>query len=152
MVEKRNAAQSRNEVSVSPSGRISVDLNSPSSSPDKLHELSSGVRPESFQQRRNRKSCSRSLGDTKYYGPNRSGVIPEPEVTSHRLDARDKLIVLGSDGVWDRVSSQEAVEIAAGCRDAESASERIAQVARERWRQHGPMADDVTCVVAFFDR
>ena len=63
MVEKRNAAQSRNEVSVSPSGRISVDLNSPSSSPDKLHELSSGVRPESFQQRRNRKSCSRSLGD-----------------------------------------------------------------------------------------
>ena len=148
-------------------------------------------------------ACSRAMGDTVYYGPNRSGVIAEPEVTSHRLDTNDKLVILGSDGVWDRLSSQEAVDLARGCRDAEQASEKImqvtltmtltltlgcrdaeqasdhaaaararavapyhplltlalalalaltlalglVQVARERWRQHGPVSDDITAVV-----
>ena len=64
-------------------------------------------------------ACSRSMGDTVYYGPNRSGVIAEPEVTTHRLDHNDKLVIVGSDGIWDRISSQEAVEIARTCRDVE---------------------------------
>ena len=82
--------------------------------------------------------------------PRVPGAIAEPEVTAHRLDQRDKFVVLGSDGVWDRVSSQEAVQLARGCKDAEQASERITQVARERWRQHGAMADDITAVAVFF--
>ena len=51
-------------------------------------------------------ATSRSMGDTIYAGPNRSGVIAEPEVTSHKLDRCDKFVILGSDGVWDRMSSQ----------------------------------------------
>jgi len=96
-------------------------------------------------------ACSRSLGDTVYYGPNRSGVIADPEVTTHRLNVNDKFVILGSDGVWDRVSSQEAVDLARGCKDVEQASERITQVARERWRQCGPGADDITAVVVGLD-
>ena len=68
-------------------------------------------------------------------------------MTTHRLDKRDRLVIVGSDGVWDRISSQEAVEIARSCRDAEQASEKITAVARERWRRDGPMADDITAVV-----
>eukprot|EP00966_Prymnesium_polylepis_P129805 3001739-Prymnesium_polylepis.1 len=41
----------------------------------------------------------------------------------------------------------EAVEIARRAKDANSASEQITQVARERWRRMGPMADDITAVV-----
>jgi serine/threonine protein phosphatase PrpC len=92
-------------------------------------------------------ACSRSMGDTLYYGPNRSGVIAEPEVTSHRLDQHDRFLIIGSDGVWDKVTSQEAVELAKGCKDVEQASDRITQVARDRWRQSSPMADDITAVV-----
>ena len=55
---------------------------------------------------RRRARSSRSMGDTVYAGPNRSGVISEPEVTSHKLDRCDKFVILGSDGVWDRMSSQ----------------------------------------------
>lgn len=45
------------------------------------------------------------------------------------------------------VGLQEAVEIARRSKDANSASEQITQVARERWRRQGPMADDITAVV-----
>ena len=92
-------------------------------------------------------ACARSMGDTMYYGPNRSGVIADPEVTTHRLDAQDKHIIIGSDGIWDRITSQEAVDIVRSCHDVETASERITQLARDRWRRNGPVADDITAVV-----
>jgi len=92
-------------------------------------------------------ACARSMGDTLYQGPNRSGVIHEPEVTSHQLDGRDTHIILGSDGIWDRISSQEAVDVVTSSATAEQASERLAHLARERWRRHGPMQDDITAVV-----
>merc|ERR1712216_948659 len=87
------------------------------------------------------------MGDTAYAGPNRSGVIAEPEVTTHDLDCSDRFVILGSDGVWDRVSSQEAMEIAGRCKDAHGASEQIVQIARDRWLRASPMADDITAVV-----
>lgn len=34
-----------------------------------------------------------------------------PEIKSRKLDAQDKFIVIGSDGVWDYLSNEEAVEI-----------------------------------------
>ncbi|KAL1525791.1 hypothetical protein AB1Y20_020632 [Prymnesium parvum] len=103
-------------------------------------------------------ATSRSMGDTCYAGPNRSGVIAEPELTTRKLDRFDKFIILGSDGVWDRITSQasplplpsslpEAVEIARRAKDADSAAAQIVHVARERWRRMGPMADDITAVV-----
>lgn len=92
-------------------------------------------------------ACSRSMGDTVYYGPNRSGVIAEPVVTTHRLERNDKFVILGSDGVWDRVTSQEAIQIAQSCRDVESASEKIMMIARQRWEQQAQVADDITAVV-----
>lgn len=94
-------------------------------------------------------ACSRSMGDTVYVnGPNDGGgVISEPEISSHRLSKRDQVLIFGSDGVWDHLSSQEAVAIAANAKTPQAASDRIAQIARERWRRNGPMQDDITAVV-----
>jgi len=33
-------------------------------------------------------------------------VISEPEITAHKLDRCDKFVILGSDGVWDRITSE----------------------------------------------
>jgi len=88
---------------------------------------------------------TRSLGDLGM----RPFVIPVPEVSERELGPGDKLVILGSDGVWDRVGSQEAVDIAARHRDPNIAAREIANVARQRWhaQTQGQMSDDITAVV-----
>eukprot|EP00929_Paragymnodinium_shiwhaense_P094971 TRINITY_DN5589_c0_g1_i1.p1 TRINITY_DN5589_c0_g1~~TRINITY_DN5589_c0_g1_i1.p1 ORF type:complete len:500 (+),score=73.94 TRINITY_DN5589_c0_g1_i1:116-1501(+) len=94
-------------------------------------------------------AVSRSLGDLAM-NPYLSA---RPEVTSRRLDAKDKFVVLGSDGIWDQVTSQEAVSIAGRCVEPASAAREIAQLARQRWQvaSSGLMSDDITAVVMRLD-
>ncbi|CAI5740258.1 unnamed protein product [Hyaloperonospora brassicae] len=94
-----------------------------------------------------------------------------PEVTSHELDESDKFLIIGSDGLWDYLSNEEAVEIVNGqasCGNHDLAGralvERVLQKAAKRYdmtyqellsvppgsnrrRRH----DDTTVVVLFFD-
>jgi len=90
-------------------------------------------------------AMSRSLGDLSL----RPFVSSQPEVREHRLDSRDRVLILGSDGVWDQLSSQEAVDIAHRHQDPNSAAREIAGVARRRWKTttDGTLSDDITAVV-----
>ncbi|CAM9985015.1 unnamed protein product, partial [Hapterophycus canaliculatus] len=53
-------------------------------------------------------AMARSIGD---HAVKSIGVVADPEVTTHTIEAGDKFIVLASDGVWEFISSQEAVDI-----------------------------------------
>jgi len=54
-------------------------------------------------------AVSRSLGD----GCARScGVIADPVVSKHNLREDDRIILLGSDGLWDSLGNQQAINIA----------------------------------------
>ncbi|KAJ1638848.1 phosphatase 2C-like domain-containing protein, partial [Pavlovales sp. CCMP2436] len=53
-------------------------------------------------------SVSRSLGDFEFA----PFVLAEPQVLSFRLTADDRCLLLASDGLWDVISDDEAVEIA----------------------------------------
>eukprot|EP00418_Pyrodinium_bahamense_P071453 CAMPEP_0179080102 /NCGR_PEP_ID=MMETSP0796-20121207/35980_1 /TAXON_ID=73915 /ORGANISM="Pyrodinium bahamense, Strain pbaha01" /LENGTH=325 /DNA_ID=CAMNT_0020777449 /DNA_START=56 /DNA_END=1029 /DNA_ORIENTATION=+ len=90
-------------------------------------------------------AMSRSLGDLSL----RPYVTSQPELVEKRLDNRDKVLVLGSDGVWDQVSSQEAVDIAGRHPDPSAAAREITGVARRRWQANtdGLLSDDITAVV-----
>jgi len=92
---------------------------------------------------------SRSLGDLGM----RPYVTAEPEVSERQLGPQDRLLVLGSDGVWDHVGSQEAVNIAAQHRDPTTGSREIARVARERWysETQGQVSDDITALVVHLE-
>eukprot|EP00798_Chlamydomonas_sp_ICE-L_P019161 gene19161-25770_t len=57
-------------------------------------------------------AMTRAIGD-KYL--RRYGVIPDPDVCSVPITAQDELLVLASDGLWDKVSNQEACDIARYC-------------------------------------
>ncbi|KAI3754930.1 hypothetical protein L1987_54722 [Smallanthus sonchifolius] len=53
-------------------------------------------------------AMSRAFGD--YYVKD-FGLISVPEVTQRLITSKDQFLVLASDGVWDVISNQEAVEI-----------------------------------------
>eukprot|EP00611_Tribonema_gayanum_P027397 TRINITY_DN6756_c0_g1_i1.p1 TRINITY_DN6756_c0_g1~~TRINITY_DN6756_c0_g1_i1.p1 ORF type:complete len:471 (+),score=133.79 TRINITY_DN6756_c0_g1_i1:2160-3572(+) len=92
-------------------------------------------------------AMARSIGDHAVKG---IGVIAEPEVTEHFLGPDDQFLILASDGVWEFISSQEAVEkIAAnldkGCMQATQA---LIEMAAQRWREvEGDYRDDSTIVL-----
>lgn len=50
----------------------------------------------------------RSLGDADLKG---CGVTAEPEIVEVQLTPEDEFVVLGSDGLWDKVSNQEVVDL-----------------------------------------
>eukprot|EP00401_Gymnodinium_catenatum_P053658 CAMPEP_0117610780 /NCGR_PEP_ID=MMETSP0784-20121206/82048_1 /TAXON_ID=39447 /ORGANISM="" /LENGTH=404 /DNA_ID=CAMNT_0005414191 /DNA_START=80 /DNA_END=1294 /DNA_ORIENTATION=- len=94
-------------------------------------------------------AVSRSLGDLSL----RPFVSAQPEVVERKLDPKDKFIVLGSDGIWDQVSSKEAVDIVGRHADPSTAAQEITGVARKRWKMQtgGQLADDITAVVMKLD-
>jgi serine/threonine protein phosphatase PrpC len=94
-------------------------------------------------------AMSRSLGDLSLH----PYVTAQPEVSERKLDSRDRFLVLGSDGVWDQMSSQEAVDIASRITDPVNAAKEITTQARRRWNHEteGLLSDDITAVVVRLD-
>ena len=56
-------------------------------------------------------AVSRSLGDMEFKRP-KPLVSADPDVSRIRLGQTDTVMVMGSDGLWDVVSDQEAVNLA----------------------------------------
>mmetsp|Transcript_4041 Transcript_4041/g.6265 ORF Transcript_4041/g.6265 Transcript_4041/m.6265 type:complete len:564 (+) Transcript_4041:52-1743(+) len=92
-------------------------------------------------------AMARSIGD---YAVKSVGVIPTPEVTKYEFLPEDEFIIMASDGVWEFISSQEAVEIV---RDnlkmgAHFACQELIQTAAVRWQEEeGDYRDDITAVI-----
>ena len=83
------------------------------------------------------------LGD---YAVKSVGVIPEPEINRYELSDGDRFLILASDGVWEFIESQEAVEIVHLNlhKGAEAACQILIDLASERWaEEEGDYRDDV---------
>lgn len=91
-----------------------------------------------------------------------NGVVPGPPLNVPEGESgasaaqgieNDKFILLCSDGVWEFMSSQEAVAIAARLppRKAMQAAEEIARISWDRWIQEegGRVVDDITAVLIY---
>uniref|UniRef100_A0A7S1A259 PPM-type phosphatase domain-containing protein n=1 Tax=Noctiluca scintillans TaxID=2966 RepID=A0A7S1A259_NOCSC len=99
-------------------------------------------------------NMSRSLGDSLAHTV---GVSSVPDVTGTFLDATaSQLLILGSDGVWDFVSSDVAAEIVAGDLQGEStaalptaqhAATKLVAASQEAWLKVSRDLDDITVVV-----
>lgn len=53
-------------------------------------------------------AMSRSIGDTV---ASAIGVMPVPDVKEFCIDSFSKFIIIGSDGLWDYITNEKAVEI-----------------------------------------
>jgi serine/threonine protein phosphatase PrpC len=97
-------------------------------------------------------AMSRSLGDciAQTYG-----VSSEPEVMQVDLDPSDRFVILASDGLWELVGNQEAVEHVshrlAKLNHEECASDLV-DYAVGKWKACGDRRDDITVLVVFLKR
>lgn len=55
----------------------------------------------------------------------RVGVSSEPDHSVVELTEQDRFIILASDGVWEFITSKEAVEIVSQCESAEEACRQV---------------------------
>ncbi|KAF2293476.1 hypothetical protein GH714_002133 [Hevea brasiliensis] len=86
-------------------------------------------------------AVSRAFGDRllKQY------VVADPEIQEEKIDSSLEFLILASDGLWDVVSNEEAVEMTKPIEDPEQAAKRLLQEAYQRGS-----ADNITCVVVRF--
>lgn len=86
-------------------------------------------------------AVSRAFGDRllKQY------VVAEPDLQEEIIDDEVDFLVLASDGLWDVVSNQDAVNMVQSIADAEEAARKLAEEALCRGS-----ADNITCIVVRF--
>jgi len=106
-------------------------------------------------------AMARSIGDHAVKGV---GVISEPEVTMHTIDEDvDEFVIIATDGVWEFLSSEDAVDIVQkhlyiaddgegekkeGGYGASVACEALIKAASDKWHEHeGNYRDDITAIV-----
>lgn len=77
-------------------------------------------------------AVSRSVGDLVAH---ECGVISEPEIIEKELEADDYFVVIGSDGIWDAMSSTEVVGFIFDKMEVkkEAVSKMLVEECRNRW-------------------
>lgn len=100
-------------------------------------------------------SVSRALGDIDYKDPRRGKVkvvtlIPRPDVSAMPLTKEDNFIVLGTDGLFDVMTSQDVCDyIKKETKKKSCEVEKIAEHLANRAYQLGS-EDNITVLIAFF--
>lgn len=95
-------------------------------------------------------AMSRSLGDGIVH---KCGVSAEPEIIDHTIVDGDEFLILATDGIWDVVDSNQAVQVVQNFAikspnwDAHEAALWLSKYARSRWEKMSPMVDDITCII-----
>lgn len=100
-------------------------------------------------------AMSRSLGDSIVH---KSGVSAEPECIERPVDDYDDFLILATDGVWDVVDNNYAVQLVQSFAAKSAnwspleASSSVCRFARSRWEKLSPMIDDISCIVVKIHR
>ena len=98
-------------------------------------------------------AMSRSIGDTLAH---KVGVSNVPEIFEYNVNnVKPVAIIVASDGVWEFMTNDQVKNILNKYRynqDAYSCSKEIVEKARQIWKGTSFAIDDITCVIAFFDK
>ncbi|KAG9130503.1 hypothetical protein Leryth_023344 [Lithospermum erythrorhizon] len=94
-------------------------------------------------------ALSRALGD---HFIKDFGLISEPDVIQRRITSKDHFVILATDGVWDVISNQEAIDIVASSPERQEAAKRLVKCAAREWKRKRPgiVRDDISAVCLFF--
>lgn len=92
-------------------------------------------------------AMARSIGD---HAVKSIGVIADPVVTFHDICSEDDFMILATDGVWEFISSDDAVRVVAENlgKGATRACQALIELAASRWHdEEGDYRDDITALV-----
>ncbi|KAJ6889779.1 protein phosphatase 2C 34 [Populus alba x Populus x berolinensis] len=94
-------------------------------------------------------SLSRAFGD---HCVKDFGLVSEPDVTRRNISSRDQFVILATDGVWDVISNQEAVQVVSLTPDREESARRLVECAGRAWscKKKGIAMDDISAICLFF--
>lgn len=94
-------------------------------------------------------AMSRAFGD---YCIKEYGLVSVPEVTQRHISNRDQFVILATDGVWDVISNEEAIDIVSSTAERPKAAKRLVEQAVKAWnkKRRGIAMDDISAVCLFF--
>ncbi|CAA2992370.1 probable phosphatase 2C 34 [Olea europaea subsp. europaea] len=94
-------------------------------------------------------AMSRAFGD---YCVKDFGLVSVPEVTQRHITSEDQFAVLATDGVWDVISNEEAVEIVSSTEDRGNSAKCLVKCAAHLWKKKRKeiAVDDISAIVLFF--
>jgi len=75
-------------------------------------------------------------------------VVAEPEVETVQLQRGDEFVIMGTDGIWDVMTVDEAVEIVRDCKGERGSASEAAQMVVERALSWGSN-DNISVIVIF---
>merc|ERR1719409_2037722 len=98
-------------------------------------------------------NMSRAMGDIK--GHNECGIVATPEVTQLDITPEHYVLLVCSDGVWEFITPQEALDFV-GQRPPSQAGETVealTKMAWERWmkEEKGQVVDDITAILVYLN-
>ncbi|XP_024015151.1 probable protein phosphatase 2C 41 isoform X2 [Eutrema salsugineum] len=94
-------------------------------------------------------AVSRAFGD---YCLKDFGLVSVPAVTYRKITEKDQFLILATDGMWDVMTNDEAVEIVRGVRDRRKSAKRLVERAMILWRRkrRSIAMDDISALCLFF--
>ena len=96
-------------------------------------------------------AMSRSFGDEIAHTV---GVTAEPEIFDYNFVHEDKFLLLGSDGIWEFISSEECVNIVNDYYlkdDIDGALSYLYKESSKRWIMEEEVIDDITLIIVFLN-
>ncbi|KAL9225156.1 hypothetical protein vseg_001109 [Gypsophila vaccaria] len=93
-------------------------------------------------------ALSRALGD---HSLKKYGVSSEPQVTQRHININDQFVILATDGVWDVISNEEAVQIVSSAPTREHSAKRLVKHAANAWKckRPGIAMDDISAICMY---
>merc|ERR1711865_1299283 len=86
-------------------------------------------------------AMSRSLGDRL---ASTVGVCADPVVNAFQVDeVNDRFMIVGSDGIWEFIDNEEAIEIVSKYSDPQTACDVLCAEAFKRWKSEEYVVDDI---------
>lgn len=91
---------------------------------------------------------TRSLGDSI---AEEIGVIADPELVTREVSPEDRVLVLGSDGIFEFLTNEQVLNICMNHKDPLHACKDLLAKSYEEWLEYESRVDDMTVIVIFFE-